>query len=66
MKPIYEFNDFLKKTNWKSSIVHEKKNGLSLENFHFRLKRVSLRENVSLRVGLLYAYCAFNQKWPKH
>ena len=25
MKPIHEFNDFLKNTNWKSSIVHEKK-----------------------------------------
>ena len=25
MKPIQEFNEFLKKTNWESSIVHEKK-----------------------------------------
>ena len=50
MKPINEFNDFLEKTNLISFRVNEKKNGLNLENFHFRWKRVSLRENVLLRV----------------
>ena len=38
MKPIHEFNDFLKKkTNWKSSIVHEKKQ-FEFRKFSFSLK----------------------------
>ena len=49
MKPIYKFNDFLKKQIGNLP-KFKRKNGLNLVNFHFRWKRVSLRENVSLRV----------------
>ena len=41
MKPIHEFNDFLKKTNWKSSIIHEKK------RFE-KIVRLTLFQNLSL------------------
>ena len=55
MKPIHEFNDFLKKQIGNLSYF-PRKNGLNLENLHFCWKRVSLRENVSLRVCLLYIF----------
>ena len=49
MKPINEFNDFMKRQIWNHP-EFTRKNCLNLENLRFRWKRVSLRENVSLRV----------------
>ena len=45
MEPIYEFNEFLKK-----QIEIFQSSRWNFEHFHFRWKRVSLRENVSLRL----------------
>ena len=56
MKHILEFNDFLEKTNWKSSIVHEKKTVWILKILIFaeNVCHSGYVKNVSLRVSLLY------------
>ena len=63
MKPIHEFNDFLKKNKLEIFHCSREKNGLNFEIFHFRWKRVSPRENVSLGVCLLYLFEADPFVW---
>ena len=55
MKPIYEFNDFLKK-KWKSSIVHEKKR-FEFWKFSFPLKKCDTL-GMSKMCQLGYVYCS--------